>query len=363
MTEYDYSPQAYERYLATQTRIANWVDKTEQHRGEFQSANSGLPDLTRSGPSSASYPKPKQSSSPRRQLSGPSQPNQLIIYPPPQESSSSSSSSGYYEGPWPAQIQQPTPGMVLPPMQQHPLSSPPPMMMAPPFVTSPHRVPHHHRHRSHDRRRSHSHHSPKYYSLASPPLSPGYQYTYPGANQGYVMMPQYGGTQMPLMVCQFFPIVLIFPHSLSLLSYLFILSYLIVSPILLKYCLIFVHISLLHPYQSQGSRSAPASVTEFVVPTAQASYPQVQPNSAFVAPNPPTASSQAWSTYGVAPYSIMSNAVGSPPLQPLPYPGLPTFQSFSAQPLVQPSYLLPPRAHQRIYDLSKPDKYYKQYVG
>lgn len=207
MTEYDYSPQAYERYLATQNRIANWVDKTEQHRAEFQSANAGPQDLTRSGPGPSSHSRSKRSSPPRHHL-GPSQPKQLVIHPPasPSSESDSSSSDGYYEGPWPAQIHQPAPGMVLPPMQQHPLSSPPPMMMPPAFVTSPHRTPHHHRHRSHDKRRSRSHHhSPTYYSVASPPLSPGYQYTYPAGNQGYVMMPPYGGTQMPVMVCQNLP--------------------------------------------------------------------------------------------------------------------------------------------------------------
>lgn len=36
MTEYDYSPEAYERALATQNRIAKWVDTTERHRDEFQ---------------------------------------------------------------------------------------------------------------------------------------------------------------------------------------------------------------------------------------------------------------------------------------------------------------------------------------
>lgn len=30
MTEYDYSPETYEKYLATQTRIARWVDATQQ---------------------------------------------------------------------------------------------------------------------------------------------------------------------------------------------------------------------------------------------------------------------------------------------------------------------------------------------
>ncbi|KAF5312096.1 hypothetical protein D9619_003503 [Psilocybe cf. subviscida] len=36
MTEYDYSPEAYDRFLATQDRIAKWVDTTERHRPEFQ---------------------------------------------------------------------------------------------------------------------------------------------------------------------------------------------------------------------------------------------------------------------------------------------------------------------------------------
>ena len=30
MTEYDYSPEAYERYMATQTRISNWIDTVSQ---------------------------------------------------------------------------------------------------------------------------------------------------------------------------------------------------------------------------------------------------------------------------------------------------------------------------------------------
>lgn len=38
MTEYDFSPEAYERHLATQNRIANWVGKTEEHRPQFVNA-------------------------------------------------------------------------------------------------------------------------------------------------------------------------------------------------------------------------------------------------------------------------------------------------------------------------------------
>ena len=38
MTEYDYSPEAYERYLNTQRRIADWVDQTEDCRPQFANA-------------------------------------------------------------------------------------------------------------------------------------------------------------------------------------------------------------------------------------------------------------------------------------------------------------------------------------
>ncbi|KAF5376984.1 hypothetical protein D9615_007347 [Tricholomella constricta] len=38
MTEYDFSPGAYDRYLATQRRIASWVDHTEGHRPEYGNA-------------------------------------------------------------------------------------------------------------------------------------------------------------------------------------------------------------------------------------------------------------------------------------------------------------------------------------
>lgn len=47
MTEYDYSPEAYERYLATQARIARWVDNTEQHAHEFRAP--GVPPLAHTG--------------------------------------------------------------------------------------------------------------------------------------------------------------------------------------------------------------------------------------------------------------------------------------------------------------------------
>jgi hypothetical protein len=71
MTEYDYSPEAYDRYLRTQHRIAQWVDNTEAHRPEFDA--SLLP--TRPGHRST------------RSM------HDVLHYPPRPPSSSSSSSS------------------------------------------------------------------------------------------------------------------------------------------------------------------------------------------------------------------------------------------------------------------------------
>ncbi|KAL0068892.1 hypothetical protein AAF712_003885 [Marasmius tenuissimus] len=36
MTEYDYSPEGYQRYLETQDRISRWVDTAEAHRHQFK---------------------------------------------------------------------------------------------------------------------------------------------------------------------------------------------------------------------------------------------------------------------------------------------------------------------------------------
>ncbi|KAF8641076.1 hypothetical protein AX17_000720 [Amanita inopinata Kibby_2008] len=43
MTEYDYSPEAFERHMSTQRRIARWVDQTERHRPEFGTRNDVTP--------------------------------------------------------------------------------------------------------------------------------------------------------------------------------------------------------------------------------------------------------------------------------------------------------------------------------
>ncbi|KAJ3494665.1 hypothetical protein NLJ89_g10758 [Agrocybe chaxingu] len=85
MTEYDYSPEAYQRYLATQTRIANWVDKTEQHRPQFQHAVPSGPIADAPlQPSSSSHSRQR-----RRHHPGQAQPRQLFIHVPPPDSESS----------------------------------------------------------------------------------------------------------------------------------------------------------------------------------------------------------------------------------------------------------------------------------
>ncbi|KAF8060692.1 hypothetical protein FPV67DRAFT_1673543 [Lyophyllum atratum] len=46
MTEYDFSPGAYDRYMATQQRIANWVDNTEGQRPAFGNAFTVQPSVS-----------------------------------------------------------------------------------------------------------------------------------------------------------------------------------------------------------------------------------------------------------------------------------------------------------------------------
>jgi len=71
MTEYDYSPEGYERYMATQSRVSNWVNSQAQCAHQYQS-----PFVPRNG-----YTPPSQPYSPTRRSRE-------------QHSSRSSSSSG-----------------------------------------------------------------------------------------------------------------------------------------------------------------------------------------------------------------------------------------------------------------------------
>lgn len=66
MTEYDYSPEAYEKYLATQHRIASWVDRTlqEEPRNPFTPATPASPNVRQLDDDYNSY-KPSHRSSSR----------------------------------------------------------------------------------------------------------------------------------------------------------------------------------------------------------------------------------------------------------------------------------------------------------
>jgi len=62
MTEYDYSPEAYERYLSTQQRISRWVDHTQQQ----PPANPFVPSVTSESRSSGGHYSSHSGSSSRR---------------------------------------------------------------------------------------------------------------------------------------------------------------------------------------------------------------------------------------------------------------------------------------------------------
>ncbi|KAG5720987.1 hypothetical protein E4T56_gene13932 [Termitomyces sp. T112] len=96
MTEYDFSPEALERYMATQRRIAHWVDQTEAHRTEFGAARESRK------PSSSQHLRR------RRHRNNKSRPRRASTY------SSSSSSTRQYPGPMPWPPQNPFPYMAQP---------------------------------------------------------------------------------------------------------------------------------------------------------------------------------------------------------------------------------------------------------
>jgi len=60
MTEYDYSPAAYDRYMRTQNRVSNWVSQTKAHERGF--SDPLVPSVANGGiaPSSSSHQVPHQ---------------------------------------------------------------------------------------------------------------------------------------------------------------------------------------------------------------------------------------------------------------------------------------------------------------
>ncbi|PFH54420.1 hypothetical protein AMATHDRAFT_6 [Amanita thiersii Skay4041] len=185
MTEYDYSPEAYERYISTQRRIARWVDQTERHRPEFSTGNDVTPPVppTVYGDGEDGYfsgggtgRRPSKSRDRRHTLSLASHP----VYP----------YSAHYGAPVPPPYPYPpnSAGLMVPgPM---PVSAgytsfsqavpPPPLMIISPAAS----------HQSHKSRRSQKSRHSQTYMLASAPVTGGggyYQYPY-GTSTGYVYM-------------------------------------------------------------------------------------------------------------------------------------------------------------------------------
>lgn len=210
MTEYDYSPEAYERYLATQNRIAKWVDETEQHRSQYEHA---VP--TKATPA---YDPSRLQKAPHRKRTRPN----LFINPPAADSDTSDSDD-YAAIPGPMPLSAPAmytaqhspfyPAAIspVPPVGQHP-----PVVVPQAYATTPQRSPHGYHPGSHYRSPSYvqsPHRSSAYYSVApTPQVSPGYQYLYPpvvtgSAHPGYIIMPQqsyqYKTMQPPIIVSIF----------------------------------------------------------------------------------------------------------------------------------------------------------------
>ncbi|TFK30320.1 hypothetical protein FA15DRAFT_751380 [Coprinopsis marcescibilis] len=187
MTEYDYSPEAYERYLTTQKRIANWVDKTEDHRPQF--ADALQPPATHMPGYEQSFQTEGNRRSHGRHRSRSPSPDMLYGRGP------------HAPGPMPPMHSAPGHLGTFPqhqmPFQHHsPGPSPPasPSHNMPPSyygTPSPKQLNSHRRSKSQAPR---PHFVPPPLVL-SPPISPG-MYAHPGSPTGYVMMPQ---QPMPMM--------------------------------------------------------------------------------------------------------------------------------------------------------------------
>ncbi|KAG6874126.1 hypothetical protein C0995_005542 [Termitomyces sp. Mi166 len=73
MTEYDFSPEAYQAHLENMSRISRWVDRTEEHRTEFGDAAALVEDqrIVRDSSPSHSYQHRKSFGRRRRNIPPP----------------------------------------------------------------------------------------------------------------------------------------------------------------------------------------------------------------------------------------------------------------------------------------------------
>ncbi|EAU93176.2 hypothetical protein CC1G_10544 [Coprinopsis cinerea okayama7 len=186
MTEYDYSPEAYERYLRTQQRIAKWVDKTEVCRPQF--ADAIKPPTTHMPGYESPQSRPKHSPHRSRYRSRSSTPH-----------SSDDEAYGrapYAPGPMPPMRSAPGhsgafPQHQMPYQYTSPLASPPLVSPQGQMPPSYYGTPSIQQVKAQKRSRSYQPPPPL---VLSPPVSPG---VYPQG--GYVMMPQQQQVPMPIM--------------------------------------------------------------------------------------------------------------------------------------------------------------------
>lgn len=206
MTEYDYSPEAYERYLSTQRRIANWVDRTEDCRPQFANALAPPPGYMPGGRDREESD--SRAKRPGRRLQRRHSQHFRRSRSPSTESSSSSGSEDYEFVPRPTSNQiRSAPGLTGHfPAHQLPWNQLPQPMVSPQRTMPPsyYGAPSY----QEVKRKSRPSHLPiqpprQYYHAppmvyASPPVSPGV-YGYPPP-QPFVMMPPHAPRGRPPQV-------------------------------------------------------------------------------------------------------------------------------------------------------------------
>ncbi|RDB27197.1 hypothetical protein Hypma_004430 [Hypsizygus marmoreus] len=205
MTEYDFSPEAYQHHLANMHRIGKWVDTTEQHRPQFTDA-AALTEgqrrgrgrrLRRSSFGHRREPPPPLALPPHGHPQGVEFGySAMHAYPsPPHSSASFDMDFAYAKGPGSPGPMAGHPQMYMyPGLQPH---SPFGFVTPPP---SPHRPSHYHRHSSRSR---HGHSRSSSQSFLSQPMF----YPYMGGGNGqqygqsYVMAspPHHMGGQVSYM--------------------------------------------------------------------------------------------------------------------------------------------------------------------
>lgn len=294
MTEYDYSPEAYDRYMRTQQRIAKWVDQTEEYRPHFGAPEQrGQPSLL--------------------QRLGHKRQNHSMREERPRSSSSSSSSESYSKS---AGSPGPMPTSALPMYLQQPTHNP------------------HHSSSRHHSSSHHHHRSGPSYVVTSPATSPGYPYPYVQAGQAVSPGP-YGLTTAGTTAVAVSPPLLRFPITANRL---------------------FGQSPSYYPPSVAGyypQTAYPFPQTAYPQTQTQTTYPQTQPQTTYTQAQPQTApATGAYSFYAPAPQQPLSapaqgsfsqpqtqySAVGYPPtiypvtaapgyaVQPLQSPPLPQNQ-------------------------------------